>query len=131
MLLTTNFRGNIKKSVVETPIIVEFMKRMRGRARWVPHNFNPGDALTKLKGTHLEPMMTMLKSSMYHLKTEEVNLAERAAEKEATGKKARIKQSRRLVVPNVNRGKQIRRTGRFRTSSQTPAPPPSSTTGRR
>ena len=38
--------------------------------------------------------MTMLKSSMSHLKTEEVNLAERAAEKEATGKKARLKQSK-------------------------------------
>ena len=36
--------------------------------------------------------MDLLKSGMYWLKTEEAQLASRAAEKEATGKKARLKQ---------------------------------------
>ena len=39
-----------KKSAVEMPIIEEMLRRMHGRSRWVPHNFNPTDGLTKLKG---------------------------------------------------------------------------------
>ena len=57
----------------------------------VPHNFNPSDALTKTKGAHLQPCLDSLSSGMYHLKTESANLAERAAEKEKTGRKARNK----------------------------------------
>ena len=73
-----------KKSATETPIIEEMMRRMRGRCRWTPHNFNPADALTKLKGAHLAPMLELLKTSMYHLKLEQVSLDEKAKEKEVT-----------------------------------------------
>ena len=41
---------------------------MNGRSRWVPHNFNPVDALTKLKGAHVQPLLDMLLSGFYHLK---------------------------------------------------------------
>eukprot|EP00973_Karenia_brevis_P093599 12418077-Karenia_brevis.AAC.1 len=54
-----------KKSATETPIIEERMKRMHGRCRWVPHNCNSADALTKLKGAHLAPLMELLRSGMY------------------------------------------------------------------
>eukprot|EP00973_Karenia_brevis_P011649 1576508-Karenia_brevis.AAC.1 len=71
-----------KKSATETQIIEEQMRRMHGRSRWVPHNYNPADALTKLKGAHLAPLMERLRTGMYHLKTEEAQLASRAEEKE-------------------------------------------------
>ena len=80
-----------KKSVVHMPIIEQLMFRMFGRCRWVPHNFNSSDALTKIKGAHLQTCLDLLASGMYHLKTEAANLADRAAEKENTGKKARNK----------------------------------------
>ena len=76
------------------PIIDQMLRRMKGRSRWVPHNFNPADGLTKLKGAHMAPLMSLLQTGFYHLKTEEAQLASRAAEKEATGVKSRLKQSK-------------------------------------
>ena len=37
-----------RKPALETPIMAEFLKRVAGRARWVPHNYNPADAMTKM-----------------------------------------------------------------------------------
>ena len=76
------------------PIIEQLLERMRGRSRWVPHNFNPSDGLTKLKGAHLAPLMALLKSGVYHLKTEEANLKDRADEKLESGHKKRLKQGK-------------------------------------
>ena len=84
-----------KKSAVEMPIIEELLQRMNGRSRWIPHNVNPSDGLTKLKGAHMQPLMDLLQSGCYHLKTEEVNLAERAAQKETQGRATRQKVSGR------------------------------------
>ena len=82
-----------KKSAVEMPIIESILKRMNGRSRWVPHNWNPSDGLTKLRGAHLEPLMDLLKTGFYHLRTEEAELKSRAKQKEETGRTARLKQS--------------------------------------
>ena len=82
-----------KKSVVETPIIEEMLNKMGGRARWISHNFNPADGLTKLKGAHLAPLMDLLNSGFYHLKTEEAQLASRAQEKLEIGHKSRQNRS--------------------------------------
>jgi hypothetical protein len=51
-----------KKSAVEMPIIEEMLKRMNGRSRWIPHNVNPSDGLTKLKGAHLAPLMELMRT---------------------------------------------------------------------
>jgi len=75
------------------PIIEELLRRSFGRSRWLPHNFNPSDGLTKLKGAHLAPMLDLLNSGFYTLKMEEINLQERAAAKAATGSVPRQKQS--------------------------------------
>ena len=63
-----------KKTAVEMPIIEQMLKWMKGRSRWIPHNYNPADGLTKLKGAHLAPLLDLLKTGFYHLKTEELNL---------------------------------------------------------
>ena len=75
------------------PILEQILKRMGGRSRWIPHNFNPPDGLTKLKGPHMEPLLKMLKTGMFHLETEDAQLKKRAVEKEETGRKTRNKQS--------------------------------------
>ena len=54
-----------KKSAVEIPIIEQIMTMMTGRCRWVPHNLNPSDALTKIKCAHLQPCLDLLSSGMY------------------------------------------------------------------
>ena len=81
-----------KKSAVEMPIIEALLNRMTGRSRWVPHNFNPADGLTKLKGAHLAPLLDLLKTGFYHLKTEETQLKDRATEKAELGRTSRLKQ---------------------------------------
>ena len=75
-----------KKSAVEMPIIAQLMFRMFGRCRWVPHNYNPSDALTKINGAHLQPCLDLLASGMCYLKTEAAKLADRTAEKRNNGK---------------------------------------------
>ena len=82
-----------KKSAVETPIIEEMLRRMTGRVRWIPHNFNPSDGLTKFKGSHLTPLLDLLKTGMYNLKTEEAQLRERSKQKNELGHAIRQKQS--------------------------------------
>jgi len=82
-----------KKCGVEMPIIEGMLARMRGRSRWIPHNVNPADALTKLKGAHVEPLLSLLKTGFYHLQQEEAQLKERAAQKESLGAAPRLKAS--------------------------------------
>eukprot|EP00973_Karenia_brevis_P064797 9000026-Karenia_brevis.AAC.1 len=55
--LNNELPQDAEKGATETSVIEEQMKRMLGRCRWVPHNHNPADALTKLKGDHLAPLM--------------------------------------------------------------------------
>eukprot|EP00973_Karenia_brevis_P036450 5025984-Karenia_brevis.AAC.1 len=89
--LNSEWPQDDKRSATETPMIEEQMKRMHGRCRWVPRNDNPVGALTKLKGAHPAPLMALLRTGVYWLKTEEAQLASRAEEKEGTGKNARHK----------------------------------------
>ena len=70
-----------RKSALEVPIIVEFLRRINGRSRWVPHNKNPADALTKFKGAHMQPLIEMLKTGMYTLRGEREELETRANQK--------------------------------------------------
>ena len=63
------------KSAVEMPIVEEMLKRMNGRSRWVPLNFNPSDGLTKLKGAHMAPLIDLLQSGMYHLRRRKRSLS--------------------------------------------------------
>ena len=81
-----------KKSAVEMPIIEQMLRRMGGRSRWIPHNFNPSDGLTKLKGAHMAPMMDLLKTGFYHLMCEDAQLKQRAQQKVELGHTQRHKQ---------------------------------------
>ena len=59
--------------------------RFNGRVRWIPHNKNPSDGLTKIKGAHLDPLMDLLRTGFYTLTVEEIELQNRAKEKEEKG----------------------------------------------
>ncbi len=67
------------------------LEKMQGRARWIPHNVNPADGLTKLKGAHLRPLLDLLNDGCYHLITEEAQLKQRKEEKENLGQAKRLK----------------------------------------
>ena len=74
-----------KKSAVIMPIVEEILRKCNGRSRWIPHNYNPSDGLTKLRGAHLQPMMDLLQAGMYHLKAEEAQIKDRKQENEQYG----------------------------------------------
>ena len=73
---TEQSSGDCDRSALEVAIIQDSIARCRGRVRWVPHNFNPSDALTKVAGAHEKPMMDLLRTSRLKIQAEEQALAE-------------------------------------------------------
>ena len=70
-----------RKSALETPIIHEILRRIGGRARWLPHNYNPSDAMTKFIGAHTKPLYDLLQTGTFTLRGELEELADRAEQK--------------------------------------------------
>ena len=89
--LASDLPGDDKASAVEVPIIRETLQRLRGRARWLPHNENPSDGLTKFRGAHLEPLWGLVKSGRFHLSPEQQELGVRAAQPATLGHTLRSK----------------------------------------
>ena len=79
--MNSELAGDDKLSALEVPIIKEILQRTQGVVRWVPHNFNPADALTKIRGAHLAPMIRLCSSGVYQLTEEAEHLKIRAQEK--------------------------------------------------
>ncbi|CAE6964999.1 GIP [Symbiodinium sp. CCMP2592] len=67
--------GEDDRSALEIAIIQQSLERLKGRIRWVPHNENPADGLTKLAGAHMEPMYRLLQSNSYAIEKEETVLS--------------------------------------------------------
>jgi len=68
--------GDCDRSGLEIAIIQDSIARCRGRVRWLPHNLNPADSLTKLAGAHEKPMMDLLQTSQLRIQAEEITLAQ-------------------------------------------------------
>eukprot|EP00435_Cladocopium_sp_Y103_P070714 s172_g35.t2 len=64
-------QGDDDRSALETAIIRESMSVCRSRPRWVPHNMNPADSMTKFAGGHHEPLLKLLKTGKYMIEEEE------------------------------------------------------------
>ena len=62
-------QGEDARSSLEIAVIQESLAQCRGRLRWIPHNRNPSDALTKVENAHCEPLLHMMSSN--HLQIEE------------------------------------------------------------
>ena len=61
------------------------METLQARARWVPHDRNPVDALTKTEGAHNQPLRQLLRTATYTLKEETEELEIRKEIKEQHG----------------------------------------------
>ena len=68
--------GDDDRSALEIAIIQGSLEKLRGRIRWVPHNFNPADGLTKLIGAHMEPLHKLLATHHYMIEEEASVLAQ-------------------------------------------------------
>jgi hypothetical protein len=77
-------QGDDDRSALETAIIRESLSVCRGRPRWVPHNHNPADSMTKFAGGHHEPLLKLLQSGCFMIEDEEQVLSR---EKQAESRK--------------------------------------------
>ena len=68
---TEQAAGEDDRSALEVAIIQDSLSKCRGRVRWIPHNMNPADMLTKLAQAHEAPMMNLLRTSHFQIAEEE------------------------------------------------------------
>ena len=64
-------QGDDDRSALETAIIRESLNVCRGRPRWVPHNRNPADSMTKAVGGHHEPLLKLLQNGVFQIEDED------------------------------------------------------------
>ena len=70
------FQGEDDRAALEAAIIHESLSKLKARLRWMPHNVNPADALTKLPGqAHMRPLDDLLKSHGLRVVEEATELA--------------------------------------------------------
>ena len=73
------------RAALECSLVKEDLATLAARPRWVPHDKNPTDALTKAEGSHSIPLAKMLKTSTWQIAPEEQELAARKEVKDQLG----------------------------------------------
>ena len=74
-----------RRAALEIAVLKDDMAMLKALARWIPHNLNPADGLTKHIGAHLEPLMELLRSHKLCLFDESQVLQEHSILKEHFG----------------------------------------------
>ena len=64
-------QGEDDRSALEMVVIQESLKALKGRIRWIPHNRNPADGLTKLSGAHMAPLLELITKNSFVLEEEQ------------------------------------------------------------
>ena len=84
-LLSEQQNQDDERASLECSLIKEDLETLGGRPRWVPHDKNPADALTKVEGAHFAPMARLLNTSRFCIKEEAEELLEIKQTKETLG----------------------------------------------
>ena len=74
-----------ERAALECSLIKEDLETLGGRPRWVPHDKNPADALTKAEGSHFTPMARLLSTARFCIREETEELQDRKQTKEVLG----------------------------------------------
>jgi len=85
-LMQEQYTGAEQRAALEICVIRDSLDALGGNARWIPHDHNPADCLTKLKG-NVEPLLKLLRDGSYQLVAEQDEMAQRKHYRETTGKK--------------------------------------------
>ena len=68
-LVREQYSGAEKRAALELCVIKDSLDSLGGLPRWVPHDKNPVDCMTKVKGNAVT-MLTLLKTARYRLTAE-------------------------------------------------------------
>ena len=93
--------GDDERSALEVAIIKESLAVTSGRPRWLPHNHNPADALTKI-ASHSEPLLKLLQTNHFSIE-EETTVLERGRQHEDRRKSTLAKAARSVEVLGAER----------------------------
>jgi len=80
------FSGAEKRAALEICVIRDSLEALGGKPKWVPHEKNPVDCMTKLKG-NAACLLQLMKDARYKLVEEEQEMIKRKAYREMTGKR--------------------------------------------
>ena len=67
---TEQATGEDDRSALEIAVVQDSLAKLQGRLRWIPHNDNPADMLTKLSGAHEEPLLKLLQNHTLRIQAE-------------------------------------------------------------
>ena len=87
-LLSEQQNQDDERAALECSLIKEDMVTLGCRPRWVPHDKNPSDGMTKDQGGHMAPLYRMMKDHVWRITSEEEELKERALFREQMGYKS-------------------------------------------
>ena len=85
-MVREQFTAAEKRAALEIAVIRDSLRSLGGSARWVPHELNCSDCLTKKKGNS-QSLLQLLHSGRYRLIIEEQELQRRKEERALTGKR--------------------------------------------
>ena len=85
-LTREQFSGAEKRAALEICVIRDSLDSLGGSAHWVPHEENPVDCMTKLKG-NASRMLELMRTGRYRLTEEAVEMTKRKEFREKTGKR--------------------------------------------
>jgi hypothetical protein len=80
-----------RRAALEIAVIRDSLRFLKGLPRWIPHNYNPADSLTKARGAHTAPLVKLLRTACWELRPEQELLEEMHESKEQLGYTKRIK----------------------------------------
>ena len=84
-LMSEQTNQDDQRACLEVSIIKEDFQVLGCVPRWVPHDKNPSDALTKAEGAHAMPLINILKTSRFKIRAEAEELEERKEIKQEYG----------------------------------------------
>ena len=79
------FTGAERRAALEVCVIRDSLDSLGGKARWIPHNRNPVDCMTKMHG-NAKPLLQLLQEKRFAIQDEEQEMAERREFRATTGK---------------------------------------------
>jgi hypothetical protein len=85
-LVREQYSGAEKRAALELCMIKDSLDSLGGKARWVPHEENPVDCMTKIKGNAVR-MLELLRTGKYRLTAEAAELEKRREYREQSGRR--------------------------------------------